>query len=261
MQQWRYSERLLLEMRAGTEGRDNAGCTALHLAATKGHKDVTRLLLKYGADIRSKDAANCTALRIALLNRQMAVARLLVERADPGATHWLQKRGYNIASKSVLEDIVSPRKGPALARAAWEGNEAAVCLLLEVGVGAEITCCGYTPLHLAAMRGHAGVTQLLLDNGANVKARDEVYGHSKTALNLAATNGHLEVLKTMFEWDTDDKTKAWLVGTARDWVFGYPFWNQRVMRLLVEKEVDFRARTYEGERRHCFGSLVIGFWK
>jgi hypothetical protein len=102
------------------------------------------------------------------------------------------------------------------------------------------------------------VTQLLLDNGANVKARDEVYGHSKTALNLAATNGHLEVLKAMFEWDTGDKTKAWLVGTARDWVFGYPFGNQRVMRLLVEKEVDFRARTYEGEKTSLLWQS--GYW-
>ena len=81
--------------------------------------------------------------------------------------HWAALRG----------DLESMHK------ALWEGAE----------VDARDLQDGWTPLQLAAMRGHDSCVQLLVVKGANVNSRDNYGG---TAAHKAASNGHLFSLST-----------------------------------------------------------------
>ena len=56
-------------------------------------------------------------------------------------------------------------------------------------------CSGWTALHSAALNGHMAMAQALLENGANVDAKDYNYGW--TALRMAAPNGHRAVVQLL----------------------------------------------------------------
>ncbi|XP_066570143.1 ankyrin repeat domain-containing protein 27 isoform X2 [Amia ocellicauda] len=55
---------------------------------------------------------------------------------------------------------------------------------------------GFTPLHVAALHGHAPLVALLTRRGANVNARN---GQSATPLHLACQNSHLQVVSSLLE--------------------------------------------------------------
>jgi ankyrin repeat protein len=59
--------------------------------------------------------------------------------------------------------------------ASWEGHDSVVTLLLENGadVNAKDNDSGDMPLHLASWKGHQAVVSILLEKGANVDAKDE----------------------------------------------------------------------------------------
>lgn len=64
---------------------------------------------------------------------------------------------------------------------------------------------GYTPLHVAAEKGHLEVVKTLLENGAMVDARDK---EMNTPLMLAVTNnGTLDVVKYLVEHGADIRAK------------------------------------------------------
>ncbi|MBN3316613.1 ANR27 protein, partial [Atractosteus spatula] len=55
---------------------------------------------------------------------------------------------------------------------------------------------GFTPLHVAALHGHAPLVSLLTRRGANINARN---GQSATPLHLACQNSHLQVVTVLLE--------------------------------------------------------------
>ncbi|MGH0116284.1 UNVERIFIED_CONTAM: hypothetical protein FKN15_003464 [Acipenser sinensis] len=55
---------------------------------------------------------------------------------------------------------------------------------------------GFTPLHVAALHGHAPLVSLLIGNGANINAQN---AQSATPLHLACQNSHLQVVTSLLE--------------------------------------------------------------
>ncbi|CAN6208917.1 unnamed protein product [Urochloa humidicola] len=87
--------------------------------------------------------------------------------------------------------------GERLAAAAKDGDSGEVRRLLEANPGLA-RCAAFgslnSPLHLAAAKGHHEIAALLLENGADVNARN-IYG--QTALMQACRFGHWEVVQTL----------------------------------------------------------------
>ena len=65
---------------------------------------------------------------------------------------------------------------------------------------------GHTPLHAAALEGHAEVVGLLIDAGADVNARTS--GTKTTPLHSAAGGGHAEVARLLLEHGADPGAKT-----------------------------------------------------
>src|SRR5690349_11580018 len=89
-----------------------------------------------------------------------------------------------------------PAELTALHWAAASGSAAAVFLLLAPPVGADPRAArnnNFTPLHAAAMRGHAAVCEVLLGAGAEVNVQADPQGYAP--LHSAAFAGHVEAIR------------------------------------------------------------------
>jgi uncharacterized protein len=95
-----------------------------------------------------------------------------------------------------LED--EPQELAALHIAAAAGQLEAVNYLLSQAVGADPRAArinNFTPLHAAAMYGHAAVCETLLRAGAEVNVQTSPQGYAP--LHSAAFAGHLEAIKVL----------------------------------------------------------------
>jgi hypothetical protein len=82
--------------------------------------------------------------------------------------------------------------------ASRKGNVAAVRTLLDKGVPVDATWrYGQTALFIAASRGHADVVALLLEQGANPNAKDTFYG--MTALQGAAQKDSVDTVRLLLD--------------------------------------------------------------
>uniref|UniRef100_A0A0E0HKA7 RING-type E3 ubiquitin transferase n=1 Tax=Oryza nivara TaxID=4536 RepID=A0A0E0HKA7_ORYNI len=94
--------------------------------------------------------------------------------------------------------------GERLAAAAKDGDAAEAQRLLAANPGlARCTTFGNlnSPLHVAAAKGHHEIAALLLENGADVNARN-IYG--QTPLMQACRFGHWEVVQTLLVWRVEN---------------------------------------------------------
>ncbi|XP_078138986.1 ankyrin repeat domain-containing protein 27 isoform X2 [Centroberyx gerrardi] len=73
------------------------------------------------------------------------------------------------------------------------------CVLQAGGLGVNSSSVdGFTPLHVAALHGHAPLVALLTRHGANVNARNN---QSATPLHLASQNSHVQVVRSLLEFN------------------------------------------------------------
>jgi len=146
----------LLDLGANTESLDEAGFSALDLAALNGRHDLAQALLERGARLRLPAAM--------ALDRTTDVERLL--RLDPGTLkpggRWgnLIVRASERAPGEVIETLI--RHG------------ASVNMHDDPKTSIDSTS-GYTPLHAAAWHGNVSAIDVLMKHGADVRAREQKY--------------------------------------------------------------------------------------
>ena len=155
--------RTLLE--AGAQPSDG-----LDDAARAGHPGIVRILLEAGAD-------PSRGLDDAAWAKQVEIVRILLDAgADPSVgLPAAAGQGHREIVQTLLEAGADPSVG--LSAAARWGRTETVAVLLEAGGDPNSTRWVYgsrlslTPLHGAAWRGHLASAELLIEAGADTKAR------------------------------------------------------------------------------------------
>eukprot|EP00746_Dinoflagellata_sp_MGD_P134347 gnl/MRDRNA2_/MRDRNA2_68182_c0_seq1.p1 gnl/MRDRNA2_/MRDRNA2_68182_c0~~gnl/MRDRNA2_/MRDRNA2_68182_c0_seq1.p1 ORF type:complete len:637 (-),score=114.37 gnl/MRDRNA2_/MRDRNA2_68182_c0_seq1:52-1773(-) len=161
------------------------GASLLTKAASRGHRDVVVLLLqrKYGYDVNGNDEQTGKVLHHSLDFPHVA-EYIIAHRADPSAT---DENGL-----TALHLILNKGTCNANALQLMLHYNAQPCLKDDFG---------RSPLHIAALRGHASCTELLLKHGAcavssNPSGTTGMPPH-KATLGIAVRNGHWEVVQAL----------------------------------------------------------------
>jgi ankyrin repeat protein len=181
------------------------GATALHWAALRGHEDVARVLLQRGADPSLKNGNGETALQVAERANRAAVVQVLksggktpaATAPPPVASGAAPSAAPRPTASPVAASSGEPVYSPALVDAVKAGQLVRVRALLEENparVNGKDAQFGATPLHWAALRGHAAVAELLVASGADVNARN---GAGETPLQVAQRSGRADVVRVL----------------------------------------------------------------
>ncbi len=247
----------LLDLGANTESLDEAGFSALDLAALRGSHHLTQVLLERGARVRLPAAL--------ALHRTTDVERLL--RTDPGTLkpggRWgnLIVRASERAPGDVIETLIR--------------NGASVNVRDNPKTSIDSTS-GYTPLHAAAWHGNVSTIDVLLKHGADVRAREEKYhgtpagwadyaGH-KEARDLIL-RGPIDIIEAI-QYDLSQRViavlgedPAALNRAFRDYglfpldaeawqtplAYAVTRGREEIVRLLIERGADKALRSPEGK--------------
>lgn len=225
-------EALLKKERIDPMRLNPQGDTALHRAAIHGHVPVVKLLLKHGVIDPNHVGGPCDESALHLAARgghaETCAALLADERVEAGMFSergstplHLAAQGGHVETVRVLApdersvpDAHDNSGWTALHFAAECGYADCCEALLEEGrCDPEIESCGETALHMAAAKGHAAVVATLLKDPRvdplHVTMSGRVSTHKsswnaheswqggRTALHLAAVNGHVNVARLL----------------------------------------------------------------
>ena len=146
--------------------------------------------------------------------------------------------------KDPLFEVEKKGRGSPLHMAVLKGHKEVVELL--IAKGSKIEAKGYrggeTPLHLAAQNGHKGIVELLLLKGADVKA---VTKNGSTALHKAAKNGIKDSAELLLSEGADIKAMDKNGYTPLHWAaLGG---HREVVELLLAKGADIKAVSENGD--------------
>ena len=130
-------------------------------------------------------------------------------------------------------------EGTALITAATNGHSSTVALLLPKGARVDAREQGFTPLLVAAQRGHTEVCKLLLETGkANVK---ETTPDGFTPLLSAAQKGHTEVCELLLGNGSDlEESSPVTQMTALHYAAGNG--HESLLQMLLSHKPDLNIR-------------------
>lgn len=175
--------KFLIEKGANLEARGKDMVTPLYCAVTNGHIKAAQLLLDHNPDVDTRNIYDWTPLHSAVKEGYTELVTMLITK------------GANIATAN--ENGVGP-----FYTACHEGFIEIARLLFDVGVDVNIPTqedqC--TPLIAASECGHVEIAKFLLENGANVEARNN---EMMTPFYCAALNGHVKIIQLLFDHNAD----------------------------------------------------------
>lgn len=218
---------------------------------------VIRSLLALGIDGDVRDAGGDTPLCLAVRRKDSRVLDALLaggvtvdfaQKSGSRALHLACDEGWATGCQILLHyraDIEAPVPRPALhvgftplMLAARRGHTD--CLRELMRCGADLNAVkrdGYTAAHLAALNGQVETLEALLKAGASTDLREE---NSFTALHVAVRNNQLEVTRTLLSHGVDVDIRGPSGLTALH--FAAYMTNARMLWLLLTVGADVNAR-------------------
>ena len=209
---------VLLKRGANPNITGDDGNTCLHNVVTyECSNDALQALIDHGANVNATNHKNQTALMIACLKGTVDVLHILLKAgADPNI--------IDIYSNTCIHDVVTLRYGDevlqtiinhgadveatnkenetALMLACYDGNVAAVSILLNAGAEPSITDkSGHTCLHKAVwLDCNKEIIQAIIDHGADVNATNKM---DQTSLMIACLDGNADAIKLLLNAGTE----------------------------------------------------------
>ncbi|WP_133128698.1 ankyrin repeat domain-containing protein [Legionella nagasakiensis] len=200
-----------------------SGSTALHLAATYGHRNIVEFLVNQGIDINQMGHNGFTALHCAVTHGHRELVEYVVaqdgvdiNRPDAkgrSALHFAVRAGdlelvqYLLAHGADVNH--SDNDGiTALHLAAQLGNNDIVQTLITqegIAIDAIENEFGYTPLHIAAEENHEDVLIGLLNAGADKEQQNE---SGYTPLQLALQRGNEAAVRSLLDHGADPNNRG-----------------------------------------------------
>jgi ankyrin repeat protein len=211
--------RLLVNCGSDVNSQDNKGWTPSHSAARNGHLSLVELLLDSGADIGKRNSSEKTPLDLAQENGRRDVASFLAR----------QSGNLNICA---LNTVSSPPL-----EAGWKN-----CIVepAQLDFGDSFNDEDSKSLHGALVSGRIDVIQRLLDRGADVNERNEVF---HTPLNVVSIDGNLEIARTLIKYGADVNCRDNFGRTPLHLTAKYG--HIHLVRLLLDNGADIHATQRE----------------
>jgi len=202
---------MFLKAGADPNAKNKAGQTPLHTAASSNDHAFIKLLIKYKADANIKDKQGKTALDLAkqfnqhkaadeLSGKPVKLGFITQSTKDRPAVDYPQLIFGDRVSGATRALIRKKIKGfDSLQIAAVAGYAFKAELLLTNGADIRAKCtskpsAGKTALHFAAENGHDDMVKLLLKKGASVSALDD---EKRSPLHLACKSARVSVIKLL----------------------------------------------------------------
>ncbi|MEZ5540759.1 MAG: ankyrin repeat domain-containing protein [Pseudomonadota bacterium] len=132
-----------------------------------------------------------------LLQEQTVTAPALRAEHEPARAKPAEVHRIKPARVGKVTDSAAPEQ--SLHQAAMRGDAGLTLQLLEQGAdfNAADPASGYTPLQIAALQGHAAICDALIRYGAAV---DAMTARHETALHLAAQSAHADAVSTLLKY-------------------------------------------------------------
>jgi ankyrin repeat protein len=179
---------------------DEEGKTALHKAASKGHKDVCELLISANPKIiNAIDEDGNTALHLAAYGGYQEVCELLINKMAANAQEfsWVM---HNCWHRITVTINATNEDGNTALHLATFGGHKEVCKLLIPKMSLKainaVNWDGCTALYRAASKGYKDICELLI-NKMSPEAINVIDEYGNTALHLAASGSHKEVCELL----------------------------------------------------------------
>ena len=254
---------LSMILRAGAQPNvpDRDGQTALHHAAARGYAAIIKILFEAGADIEHRSKNGARPIHIATQYGHAEAVRTLLEfGSDPNAgihggwspLHSAASRGHVTIIEVLLErrwradiELRGEYNKTALIWAAEIGQNASVRALLAKNANARATDAFHeSGLHYAAANGYLDVVIELVENGADILARND-----RQHQPLHSATGEYGSLYPIVKYLVE---KGAAVNSRDEWgvtalYSAASFGNKRQARFLLESGADPRIENNQGE--------------